>query len=93
MADPPILPPASPPPQHNPNGPINPITGTPPAAAAAAAAGNAAAVSAIPVATVPEKDRLPKEGDEIVTEAGRLKEFVEIFRCYSPLEAKICTFF
>ncbi|UMM14141.1 hypothetical protein L5515_002072 [Caenorhabditis briggsae] len=69
MADPPILPPASPPRQQN--GPINPITGTPPAAAAAAAAGNAAAVSAVPVATVPEKDRLPKEGDEIVTEAGK----------------------
>ena len=61
-------PPSTPPPQ---NAPIPPITGTPPAAVAAAAAGNAAAVSALPQAVVPEKDRLPKEGDEIVTETGR----------------------
>ncbi|EFP03034.1 hypothetical protein CRE_28456 [Caenorhabditis remanei] len=61
-------PPSTPPPQ---NAPIPPITGTPPAAVAAAAAGNAAAVSALPQAVVPEKDRLPKEGDEIVTETGK----------------------
>ncbi|CCD68100.2 Protein kinase domain-containing protein [Caenorhabditis elegans] len=59
MADPPPNP-SSVPPNGN-------LTGTPSAACAANAAGNAAAVA--PMA--PEKDRLPKEGDEIVTEPGK----------------------